>query len=105
MCGDCDFEAQNILDLKQHTRTHHQATRFKCNLCKFRAPEKSVLKMHIMQVHIGKTFTCVRCNYSTKKKTQLKLHLKEAHFEDSESKSMQAITLDNENLLGLNQFN
>ena len=104
ICDECGYEAENILDLKKHTKAHHPATKFKCNLCNFRAPEKSVLKMHIMQVHIGKTFTCVRCNFSTKKKAQLKLHLKEAHPEISEGKSLQAITLDKENVQGLNQL-
>ena len=97
-CDDCGYEAENILDLKQHTKINHQATRFKCNLCNFRAPEKSALKMHIMQVHIGKTFTCIRCNFSTKKKAQLKVHLKEAHPDIS------AINLDKENVQGLNQL-
>ena len=104
ICDECGYEAENILDLKKHTKADHPATKFKCNLCNFRAPEKSVLKMHIMQVHIGKTFTCVRCNFSTKKKAQLKLHLKEAHPEISEGKSLQAITLDKENVQGLNQL-
>lgn len=103
-CDECGYEAENLLDLKKHTKAHHPATKFKCNLCNFKAPEKSVLKMHIMQVHIGKTFTCVRCNFSTKKKAQLKIHLKEAHPELSEGKSLQAITLDKENVKGLNQL-
>ena len=98
-CDECGYEAKNILDLKHHAKTSHEATRFKCNLCNFRAPEKSALKMHIMQVHIGKTFTCIRCNFSTKKKAQLKVHLKEAHPDIS------AINLNNkENVKGLNQL-
>ena len=97
-CDEYGYEAENILDLKQHTKAKHQATRFKCNLCNFRASEKSALKMHIMQVHIGKTFTCIRCNFSTKKKAQLKVHLKEAHPDVS------AINLDKENMQGLNQL-
>ena len=98
-CDECGYEAKNILDLKHHAKTFHQATRFKCNLCNFRAPEKSALKMHIMQVHIGKTFTCIRCNFSTKKKAQLKVHLIEAHPDIS------AINLNNkENVKGLNQL-
>ena len=104
ICDECGYEAENILDLKKHTKAHHPATKFKCNLCNFKAPEKSVLKLHIMQVHIGKTFTCVRCNFSTKKKAQLKIHLQEAHPEISEGKSLQAITLDKENVQGLNQL-
>ena len=106
ICDECGYEAENILDLKKHTKAHHPATKFKCNLCNFRAPEKPVLKMHIMQVHIGKTFTCVRCNFSTKKRAQLKMHLKEAHPEipDAEGKSLQSISLDKENVEGLNQL-
>ena len=78
-CGNCDFEAEKIKDLKLHQYLKHEQNKHICDQCSATFKFKSRLERHIESAHLDINYPCDQCDYIATCKEYFNIHMKRNH--------------------------